>query len=694
MSEVISDILPWKKDWMKLAQTAIRSKKICEVVLPGSHDSGTYSITPDCPYAHNFKSSKFLTKILPKIGLDGTTRRIFSKWAITQTRNIYDQLCDGIRYLDIRICYNEGTMHIWHGMCGEEISVFFREIESFAREHPHEIIILDLSPSHFGNFNDEAFKQFIDLTKEIFSDILCDRRYLSPESKVEEFWEKKQNIIFVFDNKHINETLDFSWDPSELYSYWPNHCKNAKDWTMWAEGHLSKRSKHINNLFVLQGVITPDAKMILSKNKIRSIYDIADRLNSSVINLILKTGTKRHNIVILDYYENCEFVESIRWINVCGSRMFSDESGFVSPECSGNIRSISTNDRIVSVGIKKTVLNSFNTKKIIVESSTFLKEGTWLYNRINIHSELPEKISGFELFQLKGQIFFLAFSETSQKIYIWNYDDVSLAWKFNTFIDTPSLIRFNSDLDTRHRYFQILKANDDFITAVYFLGNDIIFFSFNGKIVNIKQNKLKENNIDDLVTYRVGYNNNTIQLMLYFKDGSFSLHCYKIESNETNTQQIDLKDVPSIDSTSFWGFESLLGNSYLVFLDKSNNIYTYKYDGEKWLNRNDKIVDSSLQIQNLHLINFKNHLYLIGRQKSGILTLKLDPSDDFEGWKLLETFNEYSDDLGYSGESNFNSFHVTSNNESIDVVCRHKWGLLCVTFDGEKWSYFERKIHE
>lgn len=91
--------------------------KICEILIPGAHDCGSYSMSP-------------------KINTD-----IVGKAAQTQDVNVYDQLKLGIRSLDLRSRMFNKKSVINHGpVMGCETLEVLDDILKFSTEHPSEII--------------------------------------------------------------------------------------------------------------------------------------------------------------------------------------------------------------------------------------------------------------------------------------------------------------------------------------------------------------------------------------------------------------------------------------------------------------------------------------------------------------------------------------------------------------------------
>lgn len=93
-----------------------------EIAVPGSHDAGSAGMMP---------------------------------LAETQRHSVYEQLCGGARYLDLRVKEHKGEAVISHGpIKGQKLSNVLNDIRTFTEDHPTEFIILD-----FQKLEDECGSQ-------------------------------------------------------------------------------------------------------------------------------------------------------------------------------------------------------------------------------------------------------------------------------------------------------------------------------------------------------------------------------------------------------------------------------------------------------------------------------------------------------------------------------------------------------
>jgi hypothetical protein len=108
--------------WMQDRLTLLGPKRLRDLVLPASHDSGMY---------------------------------LGEGLATTQTLNIYQQLRYGIRYFDLRWEWVQDRWMVHHGiMLGPELQIILDDFAKFAREGHKELVILVFSSFKNGDHND------------------------------------------------------------------------------------------------------------------------------------------------------------------------------------------------------------------------------------------------------------------------------------------------------------------------------------------------------------------------------------------------------------------------------------------------------------------------------------------------------------------------------------------------------------
>lgn len=185
--------------WMEqLGKRGKSTTKLIDLCLPGSHNSGSYSLSVDMPMAPD----------APEIArfFDSTSiRQLVKNWSRCQKVGIGEQLKLGIRYFDFRVAFRSesGEFHAVHGLFGPKVTEMVLEILEFVSDHPKEILILDFNhfyamgnADHLGPFGPDRHGEFCQMLKEMMGTKIfpCDGRQIA-DVTVESVWDKKSAQI-------------------------------------------------------------------------------------------------------------------------------------------------------------------------------------------------------------------------------------------------------------------------------------------------------------------------------------------------------------------------------------------------------------------------------------------------------------------------------------------------------------------
>jgi 1-phosphatidylinositol phosphodiesterase len=151
--EVTPASYPSNKDWMKdLPDDAL----ITQLTIPGTHDSAT-------DHAHCEKNPA----IKPII-----------EFVSCQTYQISDQLNMGIRFLDIRLAYEHGTLRFHHGpyYLEQHFKDALDAAKKFLEDHPSEFVIFLIKQEHTSASADDFWKRINDQLSDYPSDLFYDEK--------------------------------------------------------------------------------------------------------------------------------------------------------------------------------------------------------------------------------------------------------------------------------------------------------------------------------------------------------------------------------------------------------------------------------------------------------------------------------------------------------------------------------------
>ncbi|XP_026805499.1 PI-PLC X-box domain-containing protein DDB_G0293730-like isoform X2 [Rhopalosiphum maidis] len=123
-----TNCLKTQPNWMDNLTDDIKSLRLNSLFLPGTHDSGAYDITQNCPI-------------------------YFEKYVYTQDVDILSQLCHGARYLDLRVGFDCQSDHLWwlhHEIYPvRPLSYILEDIKTFV-EATNEIVIVEFHKFQTG----------------------------------------------------------------------------------------------------------------------------------------------------------------------------------------------------------------------------------------------------------------------------------------------------------------------------------------------------------------------------------------------------------------------------------------------------------------------------------------------------------------------------------------------------------------
>ncbi len=132
------------------------------IKIPGTHHSSIYNIE----YTTNSQSFIFL--FLQLFSFLPSVRNIIKTITITQQVDIYSQLGQGVRYLDIRLVNHNGNIHTAHTFIGPPLDTIFDQIVQFSNEFPREPIVIDISKDYENrySFDEESLIKVNNLIRE------------------------------------------------------------------------------------------------------------------------------------------------------------------------------------------------------------------------------------------------------------------------------------------------------------------------------------------------------------------------------------------------------------------------------------------------------------------------------------------------------------------------------------------------
>lgn len=201
------------KEWMKDSWYVVKDTRICDVVIPGAHDAGTYNL-----YVFNE------TQIDPRFpdlsafmwvpGLRGALENFVRGSSVTQEVNVYAQLVEGNRFLDIRFkkCKNDGKLRTFHGMFGEEMRPVLSQIRMYMQQTEKEVVLMRLNCcGAMWDLDDNSRIEIAKATEEILGDYMVDPKEIKYTNTIEDVVKTKKRLIVTCTDELIHKNLPKSF---------------------------------------------------------------------------------------------------------------------------------------------------------------------------------------------------------------------------------------------------------------------------------------------------------------------------------------------------------------------------------------------------------------------------------------------------------------------------------------------------
>ena len=280
--------------WMSMIKD---DTKLNNIIIPGSHDSGSYSML---------------------------------YMGETQKFDISKQLQLGARYFDVRITNDEGNYRIFHDIIkGIEAEPIFGYFKDFLNENPSEVLIIDFQ--HFNNNPEEKVIEFVNTylaDKVLINDTaLSDLEFIDGLTLA----DVRGKCIILFPQLSPYTSLNYIFGRNIDNCSLNNTCLNSNYVRKY---HIQQSILFLNNdiqkyidniktkitnegykgLFVLQGQMT-DAKKIFGpwsreRNHDANMQSWISELNNhpdfEYINIIMRdflNQEKCENIIRMNYYK-------------------------------------------------------------------------------------------------------------------------------------------------------------------------------------------------------------------------------------------------------------------------------------------------------------------------------------------------------------------------------------------------------
>ncbi len=287
-------------DWMNELYETRSGVRLNEIVIPGTHNSGTYQISP---YSEVGPGSNVLYHVV---------RPLVASWAKTQYRSFREQLTLGIRFFDLRVAFDSsGQALITHGLVSMGLQPALNEISSFILQHPKEVILIayELSFDYQANrlTPDQRVKkkqEVQQLLNDHFGEAMIS---FSSQRRFSDFWGAGKSVMLL----------------EEYQNFWPN-----QDRVEAVKAYLdqSLQSQNLDLFRNVQLILTPSSNLSTFLD-FRYAFPFYPGQNSlSLFSQSLRDqmlswirgwhdSGSRLNIVTADFFDQCPLISTLLDMN-------------------------------------------------------------------------------------------------------------------------------------------------------------------------------------------------------------------------------------------------------------------------------------------------------------------------------------------------------------------------------------------
>jgi hypothetical protein len=278
-------------NWMGAMQDRIRNLKLNTLTIPGTHDSGAFGFnqhsltSPDFPVNVGTSFQTFAnsvendTSACPAVlvleckpilqtfagdvaalgnayatgpgkdlsSLPSTLAPALAQYTADQSnaqdRTISQQLDDGVRYLDLRLCAPAGSLReitVCHSLYSVGMTQVLNQIHAFVVAHPNEIVIVDLGAFYAapGGDSTSQINALITQIRTLFSKNPADKctdpstcllvpTGFTPDSTLDSIWKTPGRVIFLENDSQLAMSrLDGYTNPV----FWPRDQVHGGEW--------------------------------------------------------------------------------------------------------------------------------------------------------------------------------------------------------------------------------------------------------------------------------------------------------------------------------------------------------------------------------------------------------------------------------------------------------------------------------
>ncbi len=293
----IKELSSWQESVRKLNPCL---NSITQIALPGTHDSGTYSIQ----YPR-----------LSRVPLGGKIAGLLQDYSVTQIKTLKQQAESGVRYFDLRIrsasCSSGFKIH--HGIidgsdCKEQIDSLFM----FAQDHQREFFLIKIQ---FDKDKKEMIDHFYQTIIKSHEQALVSKGNPSEGYDLSQINldNNSENVLLMTKDKHsyLHKNNEKCWSYKDIVlTKWANTADSAK--LKDTNKELIKKKTELNGKLLAISQMQKTALTTAHSNRdaFKSLFEQARSVNENLDDWLVQWVKENKdlvpNIVTSDYFDSFE----------------------------------------------------------------------------------------------------------------------------------------------------------------------------------------------------------------------------------------------------------------------------------------------------------------------------------------------------------------------------------------------------
>jgi len=164
-------------DYSDVIASGVENKnpRVVDIAMLGAHDAFSSRISKNSPIDPGEAEDSILRNKTVGFFADG----LFARLSKSQRGDATDMLENGVRYLDVRLSYIEGTWFTKHALVSDELSYYLEDVIDFLADNPGEFIVFDIQHVYLGEATFDDLFTYLD-TFEVNSQSLLDFIHYDP----------------------------------------------------------------------------------------------------------------------------------------------------------------------------------------------------------------------------------------------------------------------------------------------------------------------------------------------------------------------------------------------------------------------------------------------------------------------------------------------------------------------------------